>query len=74
MEDDLKISKVEYLRNHWLDFPQILKLSLRDLNKIRNSLKRRRPPMEDDLKISKVEYLGNHWLDFPQILKLLGTK
>ena len=30
MEDDLKILKVEYLSNHWLDFPQILNLSLED--------------------------------------------
>jgi hypothetical protein len=27
MEDDLKILKVEYLSNHWSDFPQILNLS-----------------------------------------------
>jgi hypothetical protein len=26
MEDDIKISKVEYLRNHWSDLPQILNL------------------------------------------------
>ena len=26
MEGKLKISKVEYLRNHWLDLPQILNL------------------------------------------------
>ena len=28
MEDDLKMLKVEYLRNHWSDLPQILNLSL----------------------------------------------
>ena len=28
MEEDLKILKVKYLSNHWLDFPQILDLSL----------------------------------------------
>ena len=55
MEDDLKILKVEYLTNHWLDFPQILNLSLWW------------PPIEDDLKISKVEYLSKHWLDLHQI-------
>ena len=37
MEDDLNILKVEYLSNHWLDFPQILKLSLEDQTKIKNS-------------------------------------
>ena len=30
MEDDLKISKVEYLGNHLLDLAQILNLSLDD--------------------------------------------
>ena len=30
MEDDLKISKVEYLSKHWLDLSQILILSLGD--------------------------------------------
>ena len=33
MEDDLKISKVEYLRNLCLDFPQNLNLNSGDLNK-----------------------------------------
>ena len=28
MEDDLKILKVEYLSNHWLDRTQILNLDL----------------------------------------------
>ena len=37
MEDDLNILKVEYLSNPWLDFPQILKLSLEDQTKIKNS-------------------------------------
>ena len=39
MEDDLKILKVEYLSNHWLDFPQILNLSLVDQTKITNARK-----------------------------------
>ena len=30
MEDDLKISKVEYLSNHWTDLTQIENLSLGD--------------------------------------------
>ena len=30
MEDDLKISKVEYLINYWSDRPQILNLHLGD--------------------------------------------
>ena len=34
MEDDLKILKVEYLSNHWSDFPQIWNLSLGDQTKI----------------------------------------
>ena len=68
MEDDLKILKVEYLRNHWSDLPKILNLSFGDLTKIKNGLKWRRPTMEDDLKTLKVEYLSNHWMDLPQIL------
>ena len=30
MEDNLKIVKVEYLSNHWLDFPQSWNLSSGD--------------------------------------------
>ena len=37
MEEDLKILKVEYLSNHWSDFPQILDLSLGDQTKIENA-------------------------------------
>ena len=37
MEDDLKISKVEYLSIHWSDFPQILNFSLGDQTKIKNA-------------------------------------
>ena len=33
MEDDLKIFKVEYLSNHLLDLPQLLKLSFGDQTK-----------------------------------------
>ena len=44
MENDLKILKVEYLSNHFLNPNQ---------NKIYKSLNWRRSTMEDDLKISK---------------------
>ena len=44
MEDDLKMLKVEYLRNHWSDLPKILSLGLGDLTKIKNSWN------EDDLQ------------------------
>ena len=37
MEEDLKILKVEYLSNHWSDFPQISNLSLGDQTKIKNA-------------------------------------
>ena len=37
MEEDLKILKVIYLSNHWLDFPQISNLSLGDQTKIKNT-------------------------------------
>ena len=67
MEDDLKILKVEYLNNHWSDFPQILNLSSGDQTEIKKCLNQRLPPMEDDLKIFKVEYLSNHWPDLVQI-------
>ena len=39
MEDDIKILKLEYLRNHWPDFPQILNLSSGDQIQITNVLK-----------------------------------
>ena len=37
MEDDLKILKVEYLSNHWLDLLQNLNWSLEDQTKIQNA-------------------------------------
>ncbi len=75
MEDDLKLLKVEYLSNHWLEFPQISNLSLGDHTKIKNAWNK------DDLQckltsngrrpqILKVEYLSNPWSDFTQILNL----
>ena len=49
--------KVEYLRNHFLDHPQILNLSFGNRTKIENCMKGRQPPLEDELTILKVEYL-----------------
>ena len=37
MEDNLRILEVAYLCNHWLDFPQILNLSLGDQTKLKNA-------------------------------------
>ena len=37
MEEDLKILKVKYRSNHWLDFPQMLDLSIGDQTKIKNA-------------------------------------
>ena len=75
MEDDLKLLKVEYLHNYWLDLPQIFNLSRVDQTKIEYCLKWRWPPMEDNLKILNVEYLNKYWSDLPQILNLsLGNQ
>ena len=60
MEDDLKLLKVGYLSNRFLDHAQILNLSLHDQSILYKSFKGRLPPMEDDLKILKVEYLIFH--------------
>ena len=62
MEDDLKISKVEYLSNNLLDHTQILNLSLDDQTIFYKYFTWRWPPMEDDL--------SNHLLDHTQNLKL----
>ena len=62
MEEDLNISKEEYLSNCLLDHTKILNLDLGDQSKVFKYLKWRRPPMEDDLKIFKVDYLSNHLL------------
>ena len=48
MEDDLQKLKVEYLSIHWLDFPQILNLSLGDQTKVTNAWK------EDDHQWKKI--------------------
>ena len=70
MEDELKILKVKYLRNHLLDHTQILNLSIDDQTIIYKFFKSILPPMEDNLKILKVEYISNHLLDHTQILNL----
>ena len=62
MEDDLKILKVEYLSNPFLDHNQILNLSLDYHTLFYKALKWIQPPREDNLKILKVEYLSNHLL------------
>jgi hypothetical protein len=61
MEDNLKLSKLEYHSNHLSDLPKILKLNWEDQTKIENCLKYRQSPMES-------ENLRNHWLELPQIL------
>ena len=66
MEEDLEISKIEYLSNHWSDLPQILNLSSGDQTKIKMlRMKTTNGRMEEDLKILIVEYLSNHWSDLP---------
>ena len=50
IEDDLKISKVEYLSNHWPDLSQILNLSLGDQTKIKNAWNK------DDLQWTTSKY------------------
>ena len=63
MEDNLKISKVEYLRNWVLDHTQILDLDLGDQSKVFKYFRLRWPPLEDDLKIFKVEHLSTtYWI------------
>ena len=47
MEDNLQKLKIEYLSNHWSDFPQILNLSLGDQTKIKNTKK------EDNQQLKK---------------------
>ena len=51
MEDDLKLLKVEYLSNHFLDHTQILNLD--DQTIFLKSSKWRRTPMKDNLKNQK---------------------
>ena len=43
MEDDLNISKVEYISKHWLDLPKSLNLSSGDQTKLKKAWN------EDDL-------------------------
>ena len=51
MEKDLKISKVEYLSNHWSDVTQIWKISLYDQTQLNKVSKWRQPTIEDNLRI-----------------------
>ena len=69
-EDDLKILKVEYLSNHWLDLHKILNLSWVDKTQNLMMALMKMSSNKDYLKILKVEYLSNHLLDLPQILYL----
>ena len=69
-EYDLKILKVEYLRNRLSDHTQFSNLDLGDQIKVFKYLKWRCSSMEDNLKILKVEYLSNHLLDPTQICNL----
>ena len=70
MEDDLKILKVEFLSNHWLDLSQILNLSIGNWTKI-TCLNGRQPPVEEEPKILKVEFLSNHGSYFLQTWDLI---
>jgi hypothetical protein len=67
MEDNLKISRVEYLSNHSSNLSQILNLSLGDKTKIKSAWN------EDDLNwktTSKYKKLNMSATDLPQILNL----
>ena len=66
MGDDLKILKVEYHSNHFVD----LKIKLKWPNIPLQILEGRRPPIEDNLKILEVEYPSNHFVDLTKILNL----
>ena len=50
MEDDLKIWKVEYLSNHWMDLTQIWNLSYWDQIKVQKGIKWGQTQMENDLQ------------------------
>ena len=51
IEDDLKIEKVEYISNRWLDLPEIWNFSLGEQIEIENCLQCRQQQLEDDLQI-----------------------
>jgi hypothetical protein len=50
MEDDLKISRMDYLSKHGWIHTQIWNLSFGDQSKLFKCFKCRQPPMEDNLK------------------------
>ena len=49
LEDDFKISKVEYLSNHWFEHTQILNLNFGDQTKLHICFIWRQPLVEDSL-------------------------
>ena len=66
MENDLKISTVEYPSNNLLDHTQFLNLSIKAI--FYKSFQWRQPRLKT--KILKAEYLSNHLLDTTQILNI----
>ena len=49
MEEDLKISQIEYLINHWSDLLQVLTLSSGEQTKIKIKTKWKHPLFADSL-------------------------
>ena len=62
MEEDLKISKVEYLRNHLLDQTLILNWGSDDQTVFYKSLAERWPPVEEDLRCKDELKAFRMWL------------
>ena len=60
--EDLKIFKVEYLSNHWSDFPQILNLSIGDHTKNKKSIYILPPPPFQNKILKKLYIKGQRKL------------
>ena len=76
MEEDLKISKIEYLSNHWSDPPQILtltsgeqaKIKMLEIKTIFNGIW---PPRDEDLNWKIKQLIWSNRLALKLNLKII---
>ena len=69
MDDYIKLLKVEFLSNHWLDIPQNLNLRSREKTTMKNRFNKDEIQWETTSNM-KFEYQNNHLSDLPKVVNL----